>query len=251
MPTPKQQLVQITAASYSRYTDYEKCPALAKYKHVERLKEPSNPALEKGNLIHALAQVWVSGKLPPREMDNFKFYRKLEAVIDNKKIPEELERFEEEFAKLRKVKAVCEQQWAFNEDWSEGDWFSKTAWLRIKVDAFWLEQVKTKKLTSTTVHIIDYKTGREYPTHDEQRSLYALGAFLMFPDVARVVAWHWYLDAGVERKGDWSSAAADGLKTYWQRNFTAMLNDRTFAPNPNPGCRYCHFRKSNQGPCEY
>jgi len=253
VPTPR--LVQIQAWSYSRFQTYEQCPQKSKYQVIDKLKEPDGAAGMKGTRVHALAAVWVSRQLPPLDKDNTAFYPELEALVKAKKIPVELETFEVEFGLLRRNKtAQVEQQWTFNRDWEdmgEQGWFSSQAWLRIKVDEHHLEVKKNGALRRTTVHIVDYKTGREYEDHALQRSLYALGAFLKYPDAERVTAAHWYLDAGVERKQEWARAVLPALQAEWVKRTTAMLNDTTYAPRPSDKCRYCWFRKANNGPCKF
>jgi CRISPR/Cas system-associated exonuclease Cas4 (RecB family) len=254
LPTAK--LVQITAWSYSRLGDYEKCPALAKFKHIDKLKEPGGPAMDKGNRVHGLAQVWVTGKMPtdtwgmtPALLAELRTFA---AKLKGARIPPELERFEKEFEILRKAKATAEENWCFRDDWTAtryDDW--NRVWLRVKTDAHYLEVAKKGRRRETTVHIIDYKTGREYPEHVKQRSLYALGAFLKYPDAVRAVAEHWYLEAGVERKTEYAAADLEDLKAEWSDKTTALLNDTTFAPRPGAYCQYCHFRKAQGGPCVY
>ncbi len=253
MPTPK--LVQLTAWSYSRYADYGKCPAFAKFKHIQKLKEPGSATLDKGNRTHGLAQVWVTGKLGDTWGMQPALIAELQAFakrIKRATIPPELERFAEEFNTLRAAGAAAEENWCFTREWEPcryDDW--NRVWLRVKTDAHYLKVVKNGRARETTVHIIDYKTGKEYPEHAEQRSLYALGAFLNYPDAVKAVAEHWYLEAGVERKSEFVAADLEKLQAEWTRRTTAMLNDTTYAPRPSDKCRYCHFRKENGGPCKF
>jgi RecB family exonuclease len=233
------QIKQMDAWSYSRYNDYEQCPAKAKYKHIEKRREPDNPAMEHGTIIHKLADQYVRGDLA--------------------KFPKELAIFKDRFALLRKLKTVLtEQEWAFNKAQAVTSWFGSDAYLRIKVDAHYLELVKdprtpkkSKMLQSTTVRIIDYKTGREKPDHAQQRSLYALGAFRVYPDAAQVRAEHWYIDSGVITGEDFLAKQLDDLNKRWEQRTRAMMSDKRFAPRPSNACRWCHYRKSNGGPCQY
>lgn len=221
MPIPK--LVQITAWSYSRFNDYEKCPALAKYKHVDKLKEPDNPAMAGGTVAHEQAAGFTIGKL--------------------KKLPAVLARFHKEFAALKKAKAVVEKEWAFNRQWEPVGWFAPDAWLRIKVDAH--------SLKSTVVSIVDHKTGKEREDHVLQRDLYALGALLMYPYATVVKAAHWYLDAGVMRESTYKAADLERLKREWVDRTTRMLSDKRFAPQPGNHCRWCFFSSAKGGPCRF
>jgi hypothetical protein len=206
--------------------DYFKCPALAKYKHVDKLKEPDNPYMAGGAQAHKESEEYTLGKL--------------------KKLPERLKRFSKEFAALKKAKAVVEVQWCFDKNWEPTSWFGPTAWCRIKVDAHTLK--------GTEVHIVDHKTGKEHePDHGWQRDLYALGAFLTYPYATKVVAEHWYLDAGVARGGDVVYTPADipRLKKEWVDRTTSMLSDKRFAPRPGRHCGWCFFSSAKGGPCRF
>lgn len=252
MPIPK--LHQIESWSISRYSAYSQCPALAKFKFIDKLQEPGGPALDKGNLVHALAQMYVTGKLPPRNRDNERYYEKLVlAARSITTLPDCLARFPEEFEHLRKVKAQAEESWCFDRGWNVRPWNDWAGvWLRMKVDANYLEVSREGRKRITRCVVVDYKTGREYAEdHKLQRSLYALGAFLKYPDVASATAEHWYLDAGKMERDTWLRANEDELKSFWLSKTTALLSDTTFAPRPGPKCQYCHFRKANSGPCEY
>lgn len=249
---PKPRLVKITAWSYSRFQDYEKCPQLAKYKTIDKLKEPDSNAGDRGTRIHALASAWATNKLPQAGRENAAYYADMEKMLKAKKIPEELETFEDEFAALRKLPRIeIEAEWCFDKDWQVTGWFDWNAWLRVKVDTHHLVVKKKGKIRETSVEIIDYKTGKKHDDHELQRTLYALGAFLMYPDAVSVKVSHWYLDLGQEQHSTYKAKEFEQLKADWLRRTTAMLNDTSFVPRVNAGCRYCHFRKGNGGPCRY
>lgn len=245
-------LKKIFAWSYSRLGDYTKCPALAKYKHVEKRKEPSSPALDKGNLVHGIAAAYVVKKAPPKDKDNFSYHVNLIAAAKSLTCPPELITFEDRFKALRNQACMVEQDWAFDVDWNRVGWFDKTAWVRIKVDNHYLE-VKKKRggLRETTVKIIDYKTGKWSDTHALQRSLYALGALLIYPDAVSVHVAHWYLDSGKDEYDVFGPGNLEKLKVEWIKRTKAMLNDTTFAPKPGDACKWCHFKKANGGPCKF
>jgi hypothetical protein len=259
---PKPRLVTIDAFSYSRLSTYTQCPRKAKYTAIDKLREPNDaPALVNGNKVHFMANVWVTGRLPKFDRESLQFKTVLEKTLADRKankVPHELATFEEEFRGLQKLgnTAVVEDQWAFDREWNylgPQGWFSKQAWLRIKVDLHYLKAMKVKRtLNTTTANIVDYKTGKFNPEHGLQRSLYALGALLVYPDVANVTVAHWYLDAGREGGPEaWTREQLPALKEEWLRRTKAMLSDTTFAPNPTDKCKWCWFRKANGGPCEF
>jgi CRISPR/Cas system-associated exonuclease Cas4 (RecB family) len=233
----KKVLQRLTAWSFSRWKDYCKCPFLAKCKHVDKLKEPENEHLLRGSEVHSQAEDYVKGKLH--------------------KLPKALQVFSAEFKATKKAKALTEQEWAFDDQWRKVDWFSKQAWLRVKVDAFYLITEKTGssgqgRFAVTTVVIIDYKTGKEREEeHAEQRSLYALAAMLMYPDASRVVVQHQYLDSGAIAEETYTADTVEGLKQLWLKRTRIMLLDTRYKPNPGKHCGWCHFRKENGGPCKF
>jgi hypothetical protein len=224
LPTAK--LVQIEAWSFSRWKDYETCPALAKFKHIEKRKEPGNAAMDRGTDIHTLAERFANGKL--------------------KDLPKELETFSEEFKELVTFKAQLEQDWAFDANWQRTGWFDKNAWLRIKMDAHYM--------VKTDLFVIDHKTGKPRPEeHKLQLELYVLGGMLMYPDAKKITAKLWYLDQGVEETLVVTNTpqALVKYKNMWINRTRAMLNDTRFAPRPGNYCRWCYFRKDNNGPCQF
>jgi CRISPR/Cas system-associated exonuclease Cas4 (RecB family) len=229
-------LVQLNQWSYSRFTDYEQCPLKCKLKHIDKLREPDNEHTRRGTITHKLAEQFVRGQLRayPKELGKY---------------------FKERFLELRKLSTVeCEKQWAFDRNWNAVGWFDANCWVRIKMDAHHLVVSKRKGKTilfETTVFTIDYKTGRQHPEHEAQRSLYALGAFHMYPDAKSVHVEHWYLDSGDVGQDDYKASQLPELIKRWEQETRAMLNDKRFAPKPGPHCRYCHFRKNNGGPCQF
>lgn len=225
----------IKSWSFSRYADYKQCPAKAKYKHVDKLKEPPNAAMQRGTDIHKLAENYVLGKL--------------------KRLPAELKQFSEEFKRLKmeKEKAV-EESWAFRADWSETVWNDwDGCWVRIKLDVAYVNH------DYNVLVVIDHKTGRYKPdqqdSYAEQIELYALAGLLKFPHVDAVSPRLWYIDHGVvhpqEDELEFTHDDTERLIKLWQQRTKPMLTDKKFKPTPNFGCQWCFFSKSKGGPCVY
>lgn len=227
---------KITQWSFSRWSTYQKCPALAKYKFIDKLPEPSSPPMERGTAIHKLAEDYTLGTL--------------------KKLPPELKLFTDEFKQLRKEKhRHIEEQWAFRRDWTECDWFDKDCWVRIKLDAAYIN-VKYNALIP-----IDHKTGKFRPENNEeymlQLELYALAGLAKFPDVEVVSPRLWYLDSGIihpnpaEEELIYTPADKPRLIKLWNQRTKPMLHDTTYKPKPNHGCTWCTFSKAKGGPCKF
>ena len=63
----------VTAWSYSRLELYERCPFAFHQKHIAKLPDPGGPAMQRGNIIHKLAEEHALGRLthPPEELKHF------------------------------------------------------------------------------------------------------------------------------------------------------------------------------------
>lgn len=231
---------KITSWSFSRYSDYKQCPAKAKYKHIDKIKEPPNPAMARGAEIHTIAENYIKGV--------------------GRSLPSELKLFEVEFKMLRKQfkksinGMVVEDDWAFTKDWGQtvwDDWIN--CWLRIKLDCAHLEN-------DGVMIITDWKTGkfRAEMNEDyiEQLELYALAALILHPHIKEVHPHLAYIDQGIfypesSKPLVFTRKDIPNLKKLWEKRTKPMLNDTTFAPRPNDKCKWCFFSASKNGPCKY
>lgn len=238
------------AWSYSRWSDYEKCPQLFKFKVIEKRPEPSNEYMERGQRIHTLAEVCLQ---KPRS-----------------KIPADLKRVAAEIALLRKLKAEPEGMLTFTDQFKgKTGWFDKNAWARVKVDAkarvTYLEALEEiapaevhqgqrgqlNKLTPGT-WVVDWKTGQFKPERSaDQVELYALGAYLDDPVAEFVIVSLIFIDFGrtVHAYFDLSPKQLERLKAKWLKKVLPMQQDTRFKPRPGPQCSWCFFSKKKGGPC--
>ncbi len=210
---------KITAWSFSRYNTYSQCPGKAKLLYIEKLKEPSSPALENGTIKHAELENYLRGRQP---------------------LPEWVHKNLLEFCvNLAAAKPAVELEVAFNREWKPVDWFSKDAWARIKIDVL--------DKAGSHVNIIDWKTGKVRDgEYDEQLELYALTALLMFPTVETVSSALAFVDQGVILNGEqFTRADLNMLLKRWEDRVNIMLTDTEFKYTPNKYCKWCHFRRAN------
>jgi RecB family exonuclease len=239
--TPK--VVQITSWSYSRFADWRQCPLKAKLKHIDKLKEPGSPAMDRGNQIHKDAEAYIKGtaaKLAPELKlleAEFKMMRK---AYKNKKLP-----------------MIVEDNWALDKNWNESQWNNwAECWVRIKLDA-------AHYLDESTLVVTDWKSGKvsDYKTDEylEQLSLYALAALLLNPHVERVQVRIGWTDAGLLYPAEplvYERAELTKLRKAWDARVKPMMADTKFVPKPNNNCRWCFFgeagkAKGGPGLCKY
>lgn len=227
---------RITAWSFSRWAAHSGengCPFKAKLKFIDRLPEPSAPAMARGGVIHKLAEKALKA---PRLI-----------------VPPELKTVRPALTGLRKLKAQVELELCLTRDWVKTGWFDVNAWLRIKIDA-----IAARDKHHRVVEVVDWKTGKYRPDSKEyglQLELYGAGTLSAYAHVEEVHAALIFTDhdqkAAPPSKATFTRADLPGLIQAWEGRIRPMLADTRFAPRPGWYCRYCHFRKANKGPCKF
>lgn len=227
----------LTSWSFSRWGDYVKCPALFKYKHIDKLPEPKSPAIQRGIDIHAMCEQYLTGKIS--------------------RLPAELKQFKDEFPKLKKQRVkFVEENWAFTNRWDLTTWNDwNNCWVRVKLDVAYIHP------EHSAIVPIDFKTGRPRPEktaeYELQLELYGLASLLQQTSVQVSSPRLWYLDTGEiypnpdEREIEYTREDIPSLQKKWQKRVEPMFKDKQFKPTPGDACRWCHYRKSNGGPCKY
>ena len=221
------------------YTAWLKCPMSVMFDKIKRIRiaEPPNLHFVKGDRVHKAAEAYIAvpGKKAPPVIPE------LAAVKGH------LELF-------RKLRAQTERDWAFTRAFEPASWFGPDAWLRVKVDVCAVEPGPPQ-----LVRITDWKTGKVYDDHRQQRSLYALGGLQMaelglLPGVAKtpdlkLKAEHLYTDTTQSATEVFALKGLPALKREWAVRIKQMMTDTRYPARTGFHCRYCKFRKSNGGPC--
>ncbi len=223
---------RITQWSYSRWADWDKCPQLAKFKHVDKLKEPENDAMRNGSEVHAELAEYLSLGETPR----------------NVPVPKSGNRFAELLQQLHALEPIHDQEWGFTKSWRITGWFARDTWFRSKLDVCVVYD-------DNTADVVDFKTGKPSDTHAKQAELYAVSVFLRYPNVTSIVVRFWYLDVGSESVYQFNRSELEEMIFAWEKRVEPMLNDEIFAPRPGNHCKWCFFAKSNAanggGQCKF
>ena len=207
--------------SYSRLGDYEKCPRLYKYRHVDRLPEPKGDALARGIAIHEEVEQYLFGQAPlPSKFDKFRAY------IDDVK---------------SKPGLVVEDLWALTREWGNCTPKSPLAWWRGKLDAYWREGEQAS--------VVDWKTGRVYDSNMDQMKLYAAAVMSRDLEVEEVRVSLVYFDQGEEHSEVYTRDRLEWAQGQFKARAGRMEDDTVFTPRPGSACRWCAHRKSKGGPC--
>jgi len=267
-------LSKIKAWSVSAYHTYVQCPAKLKYQKIDKLPEPAAEPMSRGSIIHKQAENFIKG-LPTPKLDKMlpilmahkgypddSLYNGLpkSSMYRAGVMPPELLKFAKDLKALRdrfkkkSLLTLVEDEWAFAVNWVRSEWFGRDTWVRLKLDLAFEEK-------DGVLYIDDWKTGKyrddQNIAYVEQLELYALGGFLVYEHVQEIRPRLRYIDLGFTYPDDaghtlvYKRADVPKLKKAWEKRVKPMMADTVFAPKPNRFCGYCHFRKSNGGPCAY
>lgn len=226
----------IPSWSFSKLQDFEKCKFLCYLKHDQKIPEPERPlppgktehANDRGSRVHDSAEHFVDGTGP---------------------LIKELLKFEDHFEKMKRLYAAgrveLEGEWGMDKDWEIAPW--KSAWLRLKLDAL----VHASKNRAV---VIDYKTGRKFGNevkHAQQLQLYALVAFLRFPELEEVTSELWYLDTDEITSQDFTRDQALRFRRSFDKRGLALTTCESWPTNSNVfACQWCGYGPWGSGHCE-
>jgi CRISPR/Cas system-associated exonuclease Cas4 (RecB family) len=202
------------------------------------LKEPfTGPAAERGTQVHNRIETYIRGQRDTLPWDAERPEFKVPALGRNHPMQAVCDRFRNWPNGDRHV----ERKFGFDIDW--------TPFPHDRDDTAYVVVFDAAASYNGKVEIGEWKTGKPYPEHREQRLLYGLaGLRLWYPK--EVVVTTYYVDITSEPQRTRIPAAAEQeLRDMWSSRRETIANDRILAPRPNDKCRYCHYRKSNGGPC--
>lgn len=210
--------------AYTKYATYTQCPLKAKYVYIDKLPEPIAPALANGIRVHEEAELFLKW-----EVDE---------------VPDSFVLLAPELVDLRNKSAIPERFVSLMADWTPAAPYAKDVWFRAKLDA-------VVPPIESVVKIVDFKTGKFRMEAKSQLELYAICGFAMFNDVDEVSTELWYVDSGEIFIEKYTREGIPELKKKWERKVRPYFHDTYFHPRPSPLCAWCHFRKGNNGPCQY
>lgn len=225
-----------TAWSYSRLTDFEKCPYMMRLKYIDKIETPPNPFMDRGNRIHKSIEDFITGKADGLDPEIKTFTAELNSLRE----------------RYKSKTVEVEGEWGFTNKWEPCDWRDyERVWLRVKLDSY-------VHLNADIGTVIDAKTGRKYGNeikHAEQGLLYAGCAFIRHPEKKKHIVEFHYFDqpetdnlTRVEYKPE---LVAKSLLSF-EKRATIMLTATMFPPRPNiVTCGTCSYgRKKGNGYCK-
>ena len=212
--------------SYSKYSCWDKCPRKFKYRYIDKLDEPKGTAMSRGTEIHESVEAYLLGKTDQLHPDIHSYYGQF-------------------MFGLRNAGAIPEVQVAVNRDWKPVPWDAEDAYIRSVIDA----HLPPK---DGVVQVFEWKTGKVYPEHRDQLELYAVKIKVLYPETKQVNVMGVYFDLKKNSVAYTHPYYYQEIKIeLWDNKMRKILRDEEFIPNPSYGCKFCHFRRDNNGPCEF
>lgn len=225
------------AWSFSRLSDFEKCPRMAFLKYVEKRPQPEPAPDNKGEIarlrgiaVHSAAEAYVKGEA-----------QMLDPLLES--IEEQVNEYRDAYAKgLVEV----EQDWAFDVNWQQVGWFDSNCWARIKLDIF-------VRWSPEFGEVADYKTGKKYGNevkHSQQGLLYAIAAFMRYPEMERVRIRFLYVDqpAAQSTCKEYDRATIMRMWPTWDDRARLFTFSQTWPVKPNAiNCRFCPYSPNEGG----
>ncbi len=211
--------------SLSALSLFEKCQLQYRFRYVDKLPSQRGEAASRGVEKHKIFEDAMKGERAALPME----YSYYEAYIKE----------------LKGVQAEPEYKIALTRDWTLTDWSSEGAWWRGVLDVL---------VHSTSEgRVVDWKTGKIYPDHDDQKSIYSVAAFAAFPALQRVRAIHVYIDRGQQREKVYDRSEVHGMRKQWEAraSFLERTAPEDMIPSPGFHCRYCPFSAKVGGPCRF
>lgn len=210
--------------SLSKLKTYEQCPRKFQYRYIQRLEEKTkSQAATRGTNNHKIIEEFILG--------------------NTKVLPEDLNFYQPWLSSLKETDAYPEHKVALTTEWKVTGWEDPDADLRSILDL--------KVVQPDRIHVYDWKTGKIYPDHDDQKELYALTAFAEHPNVNVVISTHVYLDLNKNREKTYHRDEVPSTQKRWERRVRKMYAEEEFIPVPQFFCRYCPYSKAQGGPCQF
>jgi hypothetical protein len=215
--------------SFSQWSMYNKCPAQFGYRYRQRLPWPQSAAAARGVDKHATVELYIKCEKHEPPMGDY-----LRQTLDSYRHHPNGERY-------------VEYKLGFDRDWNHVWRNGEQSWCVMVLDAARVEEPENNQ---QVVHIAEWKTGKAYDEHKEQRSIYSLGGLRKWPLAVEVQTTTYYLDeTAAPARLTVKRSAEEKLMQLWSGRADQMQNDTTLSPRPGVYCRWCPYSKFKGGPC--
>lgn len=216
--------------SLSALGTYEQCAAKYKFRYIDGIESKfSSPAAERGIELHGAIEAFLTGK--------------------SAELPHEINFYTQYLTNLKeRYKIFPEHVICLTREWTPTTADAEDRWYKGILD---LKAVGRDETAPTEAAVIDWKTGKIYDEHDDQKSIYSLAVFAEEPSVLRVRAIHVYLDLGKSREKTYDRSQMHELRAAWDSRVLKLEKEERWITNPSFKCRYCPYSTAKGGPCKF
>lgn len=217
--------------SLSKLGTFTKCRRRFLYAYLQRRPGARGAAADRGVSQHAIIEAYFKGQ--------------------SDTLPSDLAHYTSWFDTLRGHVHTAELQLALLEGWVSCAWEDPAAW--------WKGVLDLLVRRDGTAWLFDWKTGKVYPDHVDQKELYAIAVFLTYPDIQKIIAHHVYLDLHQQTMHEFTREQLPMLIAKWNAKLVPYMQalgsyergddpESFFVTNPSYLCNYCPYSKA---PCPH
>lgn len=213
--------MSILPASYSRLSLFEKCPLQFRFRYIDRLPTAKAPQAERGTKIHAS----IEGLLRGEKSTIHRAAKKLVPLV----------------LEVRQYSPRIEYKLSFSRGFEKRlKHDSPGVWFTMVLDCAYMQ--------GDTAYVQEWKSGKIYDEHEDQRKVYALGAIKLW-NTAYAEATTYYLDKGARHLLHVDRPAATLIQQQLTERVGRMETQKLFSPRPGYYCSWCSYSKFKGGPC--
>ena len=208
--------------SHTRVSMYEQCPQSVKFRYELKLKGPKSTAASRGSDIHNSIEKYIlKGK--------------------GKYLHKDVKKWKHLFKFIRSKAPFVEEKLGVNKKWKNETWDDGKAYIIGVVDAAYLE--------GNMIEGQEWKSGKMYDNHADQRDLYSALLMARWPASQKVRMTSYYLDLGKQKSITYTHEQIEPIRREFQQRIDFMENDKILAPRPGWYCKWCPYSRFVNGPC--
>jgi hypothetical protein len=209
--------------SLTKITTYEKCALKYKFRYILNLPETKGAAATRGVDNHKFIEDYIREEIP---------------------LPASLDFYQSWLKSMRGPMAFPEHKIAVNDKWQLCGWEDPDAYLRAVVDLKYV-------LSAESVVNYDWKTGKIYPDHVDQKQLYAALVSAEHPEAVEIRSVHVYVDLMKNTEQIYHKDQLPSIQVQWDRRIGVVAGDTQYMPSPGYHCTWCGYSRKIGGPCRF
>lgn len=159
-------------------------------------------------------------------------------------MPAELDHYKGWLESMRGPEAYPEHKIAVDEHWKVCGWEDPNAYMRSVIDLKYV-------VSPLSVVNYDWKTGKIYDDHVDQKTLYAVIVSAEHPEALEIRSIHVYVDLGKNTEQVYHRDQIPAMRARWNQRIESVAEDREHIPSPGYHCRWCGYSKIVGGPCRF